>query len=140
MLDAFDWSANWLAITAATVAAVAVGFLWYSPFLFAPAWMRAIGIDKEWMRTHGPGPMLWVGVVGSAFLSAWVLNVLVQNSVTLGVADTVALVVLVWLGFVATALFNVLVFQHKLQPLWWIYAGHQLVALAVQGLIIALWP
>jgi len=31
---------NWLAILVAAISTMVVGFLWYSPLLFAKAWMR----------------------------------------------------------------------------------------------------
>lgn len=38
---------NYLAVLAATVAAFALGGLWYSPVLFGKAWMAASGITEE---------------------------------------------------------------------------------------------
>lgn len=40
-------TANLIAIGLASVAAMVVGALWYSPFLFAPAWMKALGKTPE---------------------------------------------------------------------------------------------
>jgi hypothetical protein len=40
-------SLNWLAILAAAISTMIVGFLWYSPLLFAKAWMREMGYDPN---------------------------------------------------------------------------------------------
>ena len=41
---------NYLAVLVAGVAAVAVGFLWYGPLLFAKPWMKLMGHTKETME------------------------------------------------------------------------------------------
>ena len=38
---------NWLAILVAAISTMVVGFLWYSPLLFAKAWMREMGYDPN---------------------------------------------------------------------------------------------
>ena len=38
---------NWLAIVVAAISTVIVGFLWYSPLLFAKPWMREMGYDPN---------------------------------------------------------------------------------------------
>lgn len=37
---------NWIAVLAASVAAFALGALWYSPVLFVKQWMQEIGISE----------------------------------------------------------------------------------------------
>lgn len=36
---------NWIAVLAAAIAAMALGFLWYSPVLFAKPWAREMDYD-----------------------------------------------------------------------------------------------
>ncbi len=38
---------NWLGAIAAAVAAMVIGFVWYSPVLFGTAWMNALGKRME---------------------------------------------------------------------------------------------
>src|SRR5258708_40256388 len=38
---------NWLAILVAAICTMVVGFLWYSPLLFAKPWMREMGYDPN---------------------------------------------------------------------------------------------
>src|SRR5260370_41188770 len=52
---------NWLAILVAAISTMVVGFLWYSPLLFAKAWMREMGYDpndktrmEEMKKSAGP--------------------------------------------------------------------------------------
>ena len=41
----YFYAVNWLAILVASIASMAIGFLWYSPVLFAKPWTRLMGID-----------------------------------------------------------------------------------------------
>src|SRR6266849_5244088 len=52
---------NWLAILVAAISTMVVGFLWYSPLLFAKAWMKEMGYDpndkaktEEMKKSAGP--------------------------------------------------------------------------------------
>src|SRR5258706_15298975 len=68
---------NWLAILVAGISTVGVGFLWYSPLLFAKAWMREMGYDpndkarmEEMKKTAGPA---YGGSFVASLLSAFTL-------------------------------------------------------------------
>jgi hypothetical protein len=45
-------SLNWLAILVAAISTMVVGFLWYSPLLFAKAWMREMGYGSGYRLTQ----------------------------------------------------------------------------------------
>src|SRR5260370_14201813 len=54
-------SLNWLAILVAAISTMVVGFLWYSPLLFAKPWMKEMGYDpndkaktEEMKKNAGP--------------------------------------------------------------------------------------
>ena len=68
---------NWIAILVAAVSTMVVGFLWYSPLLFAKAWMREMGYDpndkarmEEMKKTAGPA---YAGSFVASLLSAFTL-------------------------------------------------------------------
>src|SRR5213075_749192 len=73
---------NWLAILVAAISTMVVGFLWYSPLLFANAWVREMGYapnDKarmnEMKKSAGPayaGSLL--AIIVSAFTLALILH------------------------------------------------------------------
>src|SRR5687768_15408200 len=50
MFQHFLQSANYLAIITSAIAVFALGALWYSPLLFANAWMKCIGKSPEELR------------------------------------------------------------------------------------------
>src|SRR5260370_5585159 len=54
-------SLNWLAILVAAISTMVIGFLWYSPLLFAKPWMKEMGYDpsdkaktEEMKKNAGP--------------------------------------------------------------------------------------
>src|SRR6266404_3925414 len=68
---------NLLAILVAAISTMLVGFIWYSPILFAKPWMREMGYDPndkasaEKMR-KGAGPA-YLGSLIASLVSAFVL-------------------------------------------------------------------
>ena len=69
---------NLYAVLVCAVAAMVVGFVWYSPMLFARPWMRAMGLDPDDKARvaemqKGAGPSYGVSFV-SALITAFVLG------------------------------------------------------------------
>lgn len=63
-------SINWLAVVAATVVAMVLGFVWYYPAVFGNAWMKELGKTRE--QLGNPGPAYGFMLAG-AFVEAAVL-------------------------------------------------------------------
>ncbi|PYU62059.1 MAG: hypothetical protein DMG56_12455, partial [Acidobacteria bacterium] len=95
-------SLNWLAILVAAISTMVVGFLWYSPLLFANAWVREMGYDpndkarmNEMKKSAGPayaGSLL--ASIVSAFTLALILHGLRAESAHFGLMVSFH----VWLG------------------------------------------
>lgn len=64
---------NWVAVTVGAIAAFVLGWLWYSPMLFAKKWAEGIGVDI----TDKSGPMMsaMVAQAVATFLLAWVVGI-----------------------------------------------------------------
>jgi Protein of unknown function (DUF1761) len=134
---------NLLAVLVAAIATMVVGFLWYSPILFAKPWMRAMGYDpndrlktQEMQKSAGPA-YLWsfVASLVSAFILATLLHALEVQS--LGIALLVASHV--WLGFVATVQLTGALFMKQSMKLFAINTGYQLVCYLAMGAILVVW-
>jgi len=76
-------SLSWLAVLSATVLYFILGALWYSPLLFAKAWMNVRNITEEDIGKPNPVIFLYafvlqfIAVISLAlFLRGWVLNLL----------------------------------------------------------------
>ncbi len=134
---------NLLAVLVAAISTMVVGFLWYSPLLFAKAWMREMGYDpndkakvQEMQKSAGPA---YGGSLVASLLSAFTLALffhMLQNY-TLHFGLIVGFHV--WLGFVATVQFTGALFMKQSMKLFAINAGYQLVCYVVMGAILSVW-
>lgn len=126
---------NVWAVLAAGAAGFAVGGLWYSPLMFAKAWMKEMGMTEADTRKGNPGLML-----GGALL------------LTLAASCALAHLTLRWGGWegglhvglltgavVALAVGVNSLFEGKSLKLYAINASHHLVAFAVMGAILGAW-
>ena len=128
-------SINWVGVAAATIAAFALGFLWYGP-LFSKPWLRELGKTQEQMSGQGPAlaPMLAAQFVAT-IITATVLAIIIERFGT-GVTNGLTVGLLCAAGFVATAkLADVLFAQTSSSKRYWIEAGNQLVSYALMGAI-----
>jgi hypothetical protein len=121
-----------------------VGFLWYSPILFARPWMRLTGIDpddkaklaelrKGAGKTYG---LSFVASIVSAVVLAKIIDITSVNTVLYGMKVGFA----VWLGFVTTVQLTGALFGKQPAKLYLINTGYQLVCYLAMGAILAVWP
>jgi hypothetical protein len=136
-------SLNWLAVLVAGISTMIVGFVWYSPLLFAKAWMREMGYDpddkaktQEMQKSAGPayGASFVAGLL-SAFTLALILHGLQAKDLHVGLM----LGFHVWLGFVATVQLTGALFARQSMKLFAINTGYQLVCYLLMGAILSLW-
>lgn len=130
-------SVNLLALLAATVANMGLGFLWYSPFMFAKPWMKLMGYTSESMKEAQKemGTLYLLALLGTLVMSF----VLAQILNWLSVADlTTSLWVsfMIWAGFIAPVQFTDVLFGKKQLNLFMINTGYQLVGMLIMGGIL----
>jgi hypothetical protein len=132
---------NWLAIIAAVVVNMAVGFVWYSPALFAKPWAKLTGRKMEEM---GDGTKGYVITTVGAFLQAFILLHFVTyvayfypdySQVSVGLLTAAW----AWLGFVAIPQGVNTIFAGTRKKLWAINTGYFLVMLLINGVLLAVW-
>ncbi len=135
---------NLWSVLAAAVATMILGFLWYSPLLFAKPWTLAMGYDPndrakmEEMR-KGAGKLYGITFIASlisAFVLGKVIEITTVNSIFYGMKIGFA----VWLGFVTTVQLTSTLFKKRPIKLYLIDTGYQLVCYLVMGAILARWP
>jgi hypothetical protein len=128
---------NWPAIIVATLAGFLIGGLWYSPVLFAKAWMRESGVTDEKMKT---GSM--AKIFGFAFLWTFVMAfnlAMYLNAPGTDLAWGATAGFLAGFGWVAMSMFITGLFERKSITYMLINAGYMVVALTAMGAIIGAW-
>jgi hypothetical protein len=127
---------NWLAVVVATIAAFALGGLWYSKVLFADSWLQEVGLTEEavnnaHMATTFGGTFVLQLIAATALAavmgpeSSWLSGL--QTGLTVGVA------------WIATAYGVTYLFEQRSMRLFFINAGYYVVLFAIMGSIIGAW-
>ncbi len=134
---------NLWAVLVSALATMVVGFVWYSPLLFARRWMVLMGLDPddkvkiaEMQKSAGPSYAL--SLVASA-LAAAVLGKIIAIA-TIGTAlYGMKAGLAVWLGFVTTVQLTNSLFSRQPAKLYAINTGYQLVCFLAMGAIMGAW-
>lgn len=129
-----------LPVLLAALAAFLIGALWYSPLLFANAWVRAQGFTPE--RLAAMQATAWRAYVGSgvAFLvMGSVLRLFLAHSRADSAGDGAAWAFHAWLGFALPIGVMSYLYTDKPLALLLIDTGYQLVYLTVMGAILGAW-
>lgn len=134
---------NWLAVVVAAISTMLVGFVWYSPLLFAKPWMREMGYDpndkakvQEMQKSAGPAYMgSMIASLVTAFTLALFFHWLHVENIHIGFMA----VFHIWLGFVATVQFTGALFMKQSMKLFAINTGYQLVCYLIMGAILTVW-
>jgi len=130
-------------VLVAAVATMVIGFIWYSPFVFARPWMRAMGYDPEDKAKlaemqKGAGRMYAASFVAS-LVSAFVLGKFIEITTVSTAPYGMKVGFAIWLGFVTTVQFTAFLFERKPFRLYAINTGYQLVCYLAMGAILAVW-
>ena len=131
---------NYLAVVVATVAAFALGGLWYSPLLFAKMWVNAHGYTEEQVNAmqKSAGKAYGVSLV-CQWLIALAIAVLVGYLHLVNLSQGLKLSVLIWGGFALPLGLMANMFTDKRITVFLIDTGYQLVYLLIMGAIITVW-
>ena len=129
-------SIDYLAVLAAALLSFAIGGLWYSPILFARAWMREAGLDEARLRDANMAK-----IFGLSFLFSVVMAL--NLAAFIGDKGTLAFGLFAGaatgIGWVAMALGVIYLFERRSLTLWLINGGYQVVALTLMGAVIGAW-
>lgn len=130
-------SVNLLALIAAVVAYMAIGFLWYSPVLFAKPWMKLMGYTpesiKDAQREMGTLYLLSaLAALVTAFVLAQIFKWVLPNTVNAALGISF----MIWLGFIAPVQFTDVMFGKRQMNLFLINTGYQLTGVLAMGAII----
>lgn len=124
---------DYLAVVIATVAVMALGFIWYSPVLFGNLWSNQLGKKKDDMSNGGP---LTYGLTAlTALIGSWILALLLTLEDETSLASGIAVGLLLGIAVSVKIGMNYL-FEGRKLGLFLITTGYHLVSLLIAGLII----
>lgn len=128
---------NYIELIAAGVAAMVVGFVWYSMAVFGKPWMKTVGLSqsdlKEGMKD---APKMYGLMFVGALVQAYVLSILLN---VFGVADYMSAATVAfwaWLGFVAPVVLGNVLFERRSWNYFGITIGYQLVNMVVMSAVL----
>ena len=132
----FLFDVNFLAIIVVVVVNLLLGAIWYSPYLFGPAWTKAHLFNVSDLK---PTPFHYIGAAIVAFITAWVFSLIINWTEAITIAEGAFLGFFLWLGFVATTHFSGVLWAKKNIIAYLIDSGYQLVSLILMGILLTAW-
>lgn len=134
---------NYFAVLLAGFVYMVVGFLWYSPLLFANPWMKQMGYTVDALKKEQKkmGPLYGLSFAAS-LITAYMLShvmTLSENFYSYSQLYTgITTAFFMWLGFVAPVQLTDVIFGSKKWMLFVINTGYQLTALIAMAIVLAL--
>lgn len=134
---------NYIAVLFAAVASMVLGFLWYSPMLFAKPWMKLMGYTADSMKKAQKemGKLYALSFV-VALITGYVLSHVMTLSMNFFHYDKLSTGLItafwMWIGFMMPVQLTDAIFGSKKWKLFAINTGYQLVSLIVMALVLAL--
>lgn len=132
---------NYLGVLLAAVASMVVGFVWYSPILFAKQWTKLSGHTEASLKAAQKEMGIYYGLsFVLALITAFVLSHVMAMSMSYfgypAIQTGLTSAFWMWLGFVMPVQATGEIFGNKRWKLFGINTGYQLVALLVMGLVL----
>lgn len=126
---------NWLSVIVAAVVSFVIGGIWYGP-LFGRAWMAGFNLSEDDLKKRSI-PMTFGIALLLALITALNLEMFLGPQADLMTGLMAGL--LSGIGFVATLLGILYVFEMQTLKIYLINAGYCVVTLAVMGVILGAW-
>jgi hypothetical protein len=133
-------SIHYIPVLVAAILAFVLGALWYSPVLFAGAWVRAHGYTEEQIARMRAGAAKSYAMSFVCFLvMAVAMAALVARVQPVGVLGGLKLGALVGVGFAAMVSLTANLYSDKPLAAWAVDAGYQVAYLVLMGVVLTLW-
>ena len=128
-------SINWLSVLAAAVSSFLVGGIWYGP-LFGKSWMAAFGISEGELESRNT-PKTFGGALALAIFATINLEMFIGSEADLLFGLMAGF--LAGIGWVATFLGILYLFEMRSMKAFLINAGYCTVSLTLMGTILGIW-
>ncbi len=127
---------NFAAVLVAAALSFAIGGLWYSPLLFAKAWMKEAGLSEQQTRSAPMGRIFGLAALASLVM-AFNLAAFIGPKASLGFGLFAGAAA--GLGWVAMSLGVIYLFEQRSLKLWLINSGYQVLAYTLMGGLLGVW-
>lgn len=127
---------NYSAVLVAAVSTFAIGGLWYSPWLFQHAWMKANKLTESDLGTGGQGKIFAVSFVFALVMAFNLAMFLKAADTTTAWGATAGALAAIW---VALGIGTVALFERRPPAYIVINGGYWLVSFVVMGAILGAW-
>jgi hypothetical protein len=135
-------SINYLAVLAALVASMVIGFVYYHPAVLGRVWMRLVGHTDE--SAQGGSPLVYPVVIVSSFLTAWALAgaTFLAHEFYGGSFLVSALVTgwILWLTFIVARMLVHDLFDTRSLKITALSALNEFLTITAMAVIIGVWP
>lgn len=126
---------NWLSVIVAAISSFLVGGIWYGP-LFGKVWMKAFHFTEEDLKKRSIPKTFGLALL-LAFVAALTLEMFIGVKATLMFGLIAGL--LAGLGWVATLLGILYLFEMQSLKAYLVNAGYCIVALTIMGAVLGAW-
>ena len=125
---------DWIAIVIAAILNMAIGYVWYSRWLFGPAWLKLSDMTEK--KAKPSGVTIALACIVSLII-AYFLDFFQRQLGISTVSDGMFFGFCAWLGFVATAQIASVLWCKKPWKLFIINTGCKLLTFLVMSGVIA---
>lgn len=131
---------NYLAVCISAIISAGIGLLWYSPRFFKKPWLKYSKHDtKKLKKSHIQLSRTYGIFFLAAFLTAYVLALLINITLITNIEEGILLGSIVWIGFIATTMGAGVLFQEVPWELFLIHSGYQLTSILIMSVILTVW-
>lgn len=129
---------NLFIVLIAAIAGFCVGYVWYAPYAFGRIWMHLRGKELQSLTTvHYPLKEMLLAFL-AACMSAFVLEALIIYTNQITIIGAMQLAFWAWLGFRFTALLDLVLWESRSWPLFFLQTAQHLVSMLVMAIVLAL--
>lgn len=132
---------SFIAVICSAVASMALGFVWYSPFLFGKRWNIEMGHTEESLKPitsiQGMTKTYTLGGI-LAIVMAYCIAVIFNSVVFVGFIGIAVVALVIWSGFILPIMVNSVLYGKDSMVLFGINVSYQFVSILLMSLIIGI--
>ncbi len=129
---------NIIAVVAATIACMALGFFWYSPKVFGDKWLKLTGLSQQHAQTDMKKAMI-TGLLAT-FISNYFIAVLLLLVGTQTIAEAATVALILWLATALPLELHGVAWEKRPIQLLHINASNALATFVLGAVVLQWWP